>query len=105
MRWNAKIDTGGTPPRLRKFARQPQPLDDEIRQVAEEHSCDVDGIWWDRFNWFVQVSLIERDNGNARAALEELEAHDVTQELTTDEKQKRTGAKPKKRNRKAGDAD
>ncbi len=97
---------GWDAPRLRKFARQPQPLDEEIRKVAEEHSCDVDSIWWDRFNWFVQVSLIERDNGNARAALEELEARDVTQEMTTDEKQKRAGAKPKrKKNKEAGDAD
>ena len=91
MRWNAIIDTGGTPPRLKSKARNPKEIAAEITAIADENNCDVD-IWWDRFSWFAYITLTGRSsdphqaNADARKALEVLEADDARQELDVDEK-------------------
>ena len=91
MRWNAIIDTGGTPPRLRSKARNPREIAAEITAIADEHNCDVD-IWWDRFSWSAYITLkgrsseLHQANADARKALEVLEAVDARQELDLNEK-------------------
>jgi hypothetical protein len=85
LRWNAIIDAGSTPPRLRPHSRNPQALKDEIEAIATENGCEAD-VWWDRFNWFVYVTLTEGEQANAKAALAELEPLKVRKELNTDEK-------------------
>lgn len=86
MRWNAIIDAGGTPPRLQPHSRNPHMLEQEIETIAEENGCAAE-IWWDRFNWFVYVTLTEGEEGNAKAALKELEPLKVRKELNTAEKE------------------
>ena len=91
MRWNAIIDTGGTPPRLKSKARNPQEIAAEITAIADENDCDVE-IWFDRFSWAAYITLRGRSddehqaNADARKALEVLEADDARQELDVDEK-------------------
>jgi hypothetical protein len=91
MRWNAIIDTGGTPPRLRSKSRNPAEIAAEITAIADENNCDVD-IWWDRFSWSAYITLkgrstdVHQANADARKALEVLEAVNARQELDLDEK-------------------
>jgi hypothetical protein len=91
MRWNARIDTGGTPPRLTSKSRNPSDIAAEITAIADENNCDVD-IWWDRFSWSAYITLTGRSddvhqaNADMRKALEVLEADDARQELDLDEK-------------------
>ena len=79
MRWNAIIDTGGTPPRLKSKARNPQEIAAEITAIADENDCDVE-VWFDRFSWAAYITLRGRSsdqhqaNADARKALEVLEA-------------------------------
>ena len=93
MRWNAKIDTGGTPPGLKPAARDPEKSEEIITGVAQNHGCDAE-VWWDRYSWFAYVTLTERRGGNARAAFEELEAEDVQPQFNTGEKKGRPWAAP-----------
>jgi hypothetical protein len=91
VRWNAIVDTGGTPPRLKSKARNPQEIAAEITAIADENNCDVE-IWWDRFSWAAYITLVGRSedehqaNADARKALEVLEASQARQELDLDEK-------------------
>jgi len=91
VRWNAIIDTSGTPPRLSDKSRNPQDIAAEITAIADENDCDVE-IWWDRFSWSAYITLWGRSsnqnqaNADARKALEVLEANDARQELDLDEK-------------------
>jgi hypothetical protein len=91
VRWNAIIDTSGTPPRLKDKSRNPKDIAAEITAIADENNCDVD-IWWDRFSWAAYITLWGRSddqhqaNADARKALEVLEADDARQELDLDEK-------------------
>ena len=91
MRWNAIIDTSGTPPRLRDKSRNPHDIAAEITAIADENDCDVD-IYFDRFSWAAYITLKGRSsdehqaNADARKALEVLEADDARQELDVDEK-------------------
>jgi hypothetical protein len=91
VRWNAIIDTSGTPPRLSDKSRNPQDIAAEITAIAEENDCDVE-IWWDRFSWSAYITLWGRSsnqnqaNADARKALEVLEADDARQVLDLDEK-------------------
>jgi hypothetical protein len=91
VRWNAIIDTSGTPPRLSDKSRNPRDIAAEITAIADENDCDVE-IWWDRFSWSAYITLWGRSsnqnqaNADARKALEVLEANDARQELDLDEK-------------------
>ena len=91
MRWNAIIDTSGTPPRLKDRSRNPTDIAAEITAIADENNCDVE-IWWDRFSWAAYITLWGRSddqhqaNADARKALEVLEAENARQELDLDEK-------------------
>lgn len=91
MRWNAIIDTSGTPPRLKDRSRNPKDIAAEITAIADENNCDVE-IWWDRFSWAAYITLWGRSddqhqaNADARKALEVLEAENARQELDLDEK-------------------
>jgi len=93
MRWNAIIDTGGTPPRLRSKARDPQAIAAEITAIADENNCEVE-IYFDRFSWSAYIVLWGRvaaedehqANADARKALEVLEAVNAKQWLDTAEK-------------------
>jgi hypothetical protein len=91
VRWNAIIDTGGTPPRLRSKSRNPGELDAEIRRVAAENDCEVE-IWWDRFSWAAYITIWgnspdqHQSNADARKALEVLEAINAKQWLDLTEK-------------------
>jgi hypothetical protein len=91
VRWNAIVDTGGTPPRLQGPARDPQKIADLIAEVAKETNCDID-VWWDRFSWHAYVTVQGRStdpnqaNADARNALAVLEATKVRQELNLKEK-------------------
>ena len=92
MRWNAIMDTGGTPPRLKGKSRNPDEIAAEITAVADENNCDVD-IYFDRFSWSAYIVLWGRDetdqhqaNADARKALEVLEAVNAKQWLDTAEK-------------------
>jgi hypothetical protein len=96
VRWNAIIDVGGTPPPLRDGARKPRALDRKIKQIADDNGCDAE-VWWDRFNWFAYVTLTERRNGDAVAALQELEPIKVRKELNA--REKATGITPRKTTR------
>jgi hypothetical protein len=93
VRWNAIIDTGGTPPRLMDKARKPKDIAAELTAIAEENNCGVD-IWWDRFSWAAYITLWgksddeHRANADARKALEVLEASDARQELDLGEKER-----------------
>ena len=97
MRWNAIVDTGGTPPRLKNKARNPDALAAEITAIADENGCDVD-IYFDRFSWAAYITLKPRNgdvhqfNADARKALEVLEASDARQELDVDEKSRHPNA-------------
>ena len=97
MRWNATIDTGGTPPRLQSKSRNPRDIAAEITAIADENNCDVD-IWWDRFSWSAYITLTGRSgdvhqaNADARKALEVLEADNARQELDLDEKSEHPNA-------------
>jgi hypothetical protein len=97
MRWNAIIDTGGTPPRLRDKARNPREIAAEITAIADENDCNVE-IYFDRFSWFAYITLIGRSsdphqaNADARKALEVLEADEARQELDVDEKERHPNA-------------
>ena len=93
MRWNAKIDTGGTPPGLKGMERDPDKIDRTIKEIAEKHSCNAE-VWWDRYTWFAYVTLTQDEGGDARAALEELEAENVQAQFTTGEKKGRPWAAP-----------
>jgi hypothetical protein len=95
VRWNAIIDTSGTPPRLRDKARNPGEIDAEIRAIAAENNCHVD-IYWDRFSWAAYIVLWAMDesdenrhqaHADARKALEVLEAVNAKQWLDLTEKQ------------------
>jgi hypothetical protein len=93
VRWNAIIDTGGTPPRLKSKSRNPQEIAAEITAIADENNCKVD-IWWDRFSWAAYITLEGRSddeheaNADARKALEVLEASHARQELDLGEKER-----------------
>ncbi len=97
MRWNAIIDTGGTPPRLKSKARNPQEIAAEITAIADENDCDVE-VWFDRFSWAAYITLRGRSsdqhqaNADARKALEVLEADNARQELDLDEKSRHPNA-------------
>ena len=92
MRWNAIIETSGTPPRLRGKSRNPGEIDAEIRAVAAENNCEVE-IWWDRFSWAAYIVLWgtndaqHQANADARKALEVLEAINAKQWLDLTEKE------------------
>jgi hypothetical protein len=93
VRWNAIIDTSGTPPALDSKARKPGEIEAEITRIANDNGCDVD-IWWDRFSWSAYIVLRKMDesqeqhqfNADARRTLEILEAHSVKQWLDLGEK-------------------
>ena len=93
MRWNAIIETSGTPPRLQNKSRNPRDIAAEITAIADENNCDVE-IWFDRFSWAAYITLRGRSdnehqaNADARKALEVLEADDARQELNVDEKER-----------------
>ncbi len=97
MRWNAIIDTSGTPPRLSDKSRNPHDIAAEITAIADENNCDVE-IWWDRFSWAAYITVSGRSsdphqaNADARKALEVLEADDARQELDLDEKSRHPNA-------------
>lgn len=86
MRWNAIVDTGGTPPGLRGMARDPERLEGEIKAIARRHGCEAD-VWWDRYNWFAYITLTTSgERPDPRRALEELEAEEVRPQLNSGEK-------------------
>ena len=97
MRWNAIIDTSGTPPRLSDKSRNPKAIAAEIEAIADENNCEV-VIWWDRFSWFAYITLWSRSSdphqasAEARMALEVLEADDARQVLDVEEKSKHPNA-------------
>ena len=92
-RWNGKLDGGGTPPRLRRYARNPVPFEGEVRKIAGEHHCEIpeNGVLWDRYGWYVYVT-VEGSDRAAKAALEEMEADDVHELMTSEEKRGHPGA-------------
>jgi hypothetical protein len=97
VRWNAIIDTGGTPPRLQSKARKPREIVALIEQVADENNCDVE-VYWDRFSWFAYVTVqgrsedLHQANAEARNVLALLEAVEARQELDLDEKEEHPNA-------------
>lgn len=91
-RWNGDVDASGTPERIHQHARNPQAVDDEIRTIAREHGCEVETILWDRYSWQVHVTIEERGGCDARKALETMEAENVRELVTTDEKRAHPGA-------------
>jgi hypothetical protein len=97
VRWNAIIDTGGTPPRLKGKSRNPDEIAAEITAIADENDCDVE-IYFDRFSWAAYITLKGRSsdehqaNADARKALEVLEADGARQELNVEEKSRHPNA-------------
>ena len=97
MRWNAIIDTSGTPPRLQSKSRNPAEIAAEIEAIADENNCNVD-IWWDPFSWAAYITLEGRSddeheaNRDVRKALKVLEASNARQELDLDEKSRHPNA-------------
>jgi hypothetical protein len=97
VRWNAIVDTGGTPPRLKGKSRNPDEIAAEITAIADENDCDVE-IYFDRFSWAAYITLQGRSsdehqaNADARKALEVLEADGARQELNVDEKARHPNA-------------
>jgi hypothetical protein len=91
VRWNAIIDTGGTPPRLKGKSRNPDEIVAEIKAIADENNCDVD-VYFDRFSWAAYITLegrsseLHQKNADARKALEVLEAINAKQWLNAQEK-------------------
>jgi hypothetical protein len=91
MRWNAIIDTSGTPPVLEDRARKPEEIEAEIIRVATENNCHVK-VWFDRFSWSAYIVLKDMGqdqnqfNADARRVLEILEARTVRQWLDVGEK-------------------
>jgi hypothetical protein len=93
VRWNAIIDTSGTPPRLKGKSRNPDEIAAEITAIADENNCEVE-IYFDRFSWSAYIVLWGRvaaedehqANADARKALEVLEAVNAKQWLDTAEK-------------------
>jgi hypothetical protein len=95
-RWNGRLDGSGTPPRLRPYARQPDKFDQEIRAIAKDHGCTVssgDGVLWERLSWYVYVTL-EGTEEDVLSAFEEMEAEDVHELVTSDEKKRHPNAMP-----------
>ena len=91
MRWNAKIDTDGTPPLLAGLARDPDDVEKKVQALAKQNNCKAE-LWWDKFSWAARVS-VEGTPAGAQRVLQALEATDVVQEVTSTEKQRHPNAK------------
>jgi hypothetical protein len=86
VRWNAVVDTGGTPPGLKGSERDPDKIEGYIHGVARDHDCRAD-VSFDRYSWQTYVTLEALSKrADPRRALEVLEAEQVTPLLTADEK-------------------
>lgn len=83
-RWNGKIETGGTAPPLREQARKPSAVRKRLEELAAEHNCQLVEVTWQRGSWIADVTF--EDNDGARKLLKELEAADVREVLSTEEK-------------------
>ena len=86
VRWNARIETGGTPPLLDGLERDAQEVEDRVKAVADANGCTYE-LWWDKFTWTAWVTVEGRPQ-SAQRVLQVLEAKDVRQELKTDEKKR-----------------
>lgn len=84
-RWNGKIETGGTAPPLRECARKPSAVRRQLEELAREHNCKLVDVTWQRGSWIADVTF--EDGDGARKLLEELEAADVREVLSTEEKE------------------
>ena len=84
-RWNGKIETGGTAPPLRDQARKPSAVRRRLEELAQQHKCRLVDVTWQRGSWIADVTF--EDGEGARQVLEELEAADVRELLSTDEKE------------------
>ena len=89
-RWNGKIETGGTSPPLREHARKPSAVKTRLEELAREHECTLVEITWQRGSWIADVTF--EDGDGARSLLEALEAADVRELLSTDEKEEEGAA-------------
>jgi hypothetical protein len=83
-RWNGKIETGGTSPPLREYSRNPTGVKKKLEALASEHDSNLVDITWQRGSWIADVTF---EDGDARGVLDVLEAADVRELLSTDEKE------------------
>ena len=88
-RWNGKIETGGTAPPLREFSRKPSAVRKRLAELAGEYDCSLVDVAWQRGSWIAEVTL---EDGDGRSLLEALEAADVRELLSTDEKEQEAAA-------------
>lgn len=89
-RWNGKIETGGTAPPLREFSRNPSGVKKTLEALAADYDSKLVDITWQRGSWIAEVTFEE---GDARAVLDVLEAADVRELLSTEEKEEDGAAK------------
>lgn len=88
-RWNGKIETGGTSPPLREYSRKPTAVRRQLEELAAEHNCKLVDVTWQRGTWIADVTF--EDNDGARELLKKLEAADVREVLSTEEKDEEAG--------------
>ena len=84
-RWNGKIETGGTAPPLKGSEREPSEVRKKLEALAQKHGCKFVEVTWQRGSWIADVTF--EDGDGARGALNELEAADVRELLSVDDKE------------------
>lgn len=89
-RWNGKIETGGTAPPLRDDPRKPSALKRRLQGLADEYGCKLVDVTWQPGSWIADVTFEDADG--ARALLQALEAADVREVLSAEEKEEEQGS-------------
>lgn len=88
--WNAIVSTA-TADELAEFRKKPVEFRNALKRLAREHGSDLCRISWQEGagNWdaFVTVS-----GGDGRAFLERIQARDIEELLSAEDKEKEYGA-------------
>ena len=84
-RWNGKIETGGTAPPLKDSARKPSEVREDLEALARKYKITLVDVTWQPGSWIADVTF--EDGDGAREALKELEAADVRELLSVEEKE------------------
>ncbi len=84
-RWNGKIETGGTAPPLQDDRRRPIAVRERLEALAKEYGCKLVDVTWQPGSWVADVTFEDADG--ARKLLEKLEAADVREVLSAEEKE------------------